>query len=301
MENTANEFVRLFRERLKYPIISVYFIILVIYNWDVLAVFFLSNKKIEDRIIYINTVFKGQTLERLSCPLIKAIFVSLLAPAIMWGLDFILNRINLKRQDLRNKKNEHNWIAKNTIAKYEFEYEQARSGKNDIKDWEKKVNQLQDAHKSELEILQETNVSLKRTLETERGNKEDELLNLKSINNNLEEKIKNSISLYGYSWLNEDINLKKRSLIEIAGEYDNSATIIDIKKRLIILLQDIIQSNYIDFQYVKFSRKIDQPLLKYLREGQFIYMINEEKSSVVRLTPLGLIVYQILCQEMTKG
>ncbi|MFY7727986.1 MAG: hypothetical protein ACOVRN_00565, partial [Flavobacterium sp.] len=192
MENTTNEFVKLFRERLKYPIITVYSIILVIYNWDVLAIFFFSNKKIEDRIIYINTVFKGQTFERFSLPLLKAIVVSLLAPSIMWGLDFVLNKINFKRQEIRNRKNQYAWKAKADLAKYEFEYEQARTGKRDIESWENKLNEVEEARR--LEVLAAGDML--SSLNSQLASKDLLIETLEKNNKEIERKFSETISFY---------------------------------------------------------------------------------------------------------
>ncbi|MFP9116653.1 hypothetical protein ACLI08_02590 [Flavobacterium sp. RNTU_13] len=142
MEVTTNEIAKIFRERLRYPIITVYGIILIIYNWDVLAIFFLSTKPIEARIDFINTTYAGQTIGRILWPLVKAILISIIAPGVMLGLDFILKFINRWRQDIRDEKALQTWEKKKEIAIHEFEYDQAKSGSKTIQEWEAKVSEL---------------------------------------------------------------------------------------------------------------------------------------------------------------
>ncbi|MFP9114127.1 hypothetical protein ACLI1A_09285 [Flavobacterium sp. RHBU_3] len=143
METTTNELVKLFRERLKYPIITVYSILLIIYNWDVLAVFCFSDKAIEERIKYINDSFADPYYSRLWCPLIKAIAVSLLAPTIMWGLEFVLKLINSKRQKIKDARNTEILLGKLQNAKLEFQIEEEKSGKRSLEELNKIIMNLE--------------------------------------------------------------------------------------------------------------------------------------------------------------
>jgi hypothetical protein len=224
MESTTNEFVKLFRDRLKYPIITVYGILLIIYNWDVLGVFFLSNKNIEDRIIYINTVFKGETWSRLLWPLCKAILVSILAPAIMLGLEWTQKFINKPRQKIKDQKVKDSWNLKKSIAHDEFEYEQFKSGSKTISEWKDRVNELtsqlelqQENFNRQIKAFQQANDVQQENIDNYNSNLLRKNEEIKNIQQNLKEENEKVITLQKY--VNENAKIIDRFVESISKTY----------------------------------------------------------------------------------
>ncbi len=185
MENTTNELIKLVKERLKYPIVTIYTIILIVYNWDVLAIFFLSNKNIEDRIAYINKEFEGETWLRILCPLIKALVISILAPLLMWLLDWVLNKVTTERTKLRDKKTLNLVEIKEQLALTEFRIQQAKNGNVSEIAQQKKVDDLTEAlkkqqenYESQIQVATKTLTDQKNTYEKIIGELNDQISNL---------------------------------------------------------------------------------------------------------------------------
>jgi len=143
MENTANEFIKLVRERLKYPIATLYGIILIIYNWDVLSVFFLSKKNIEERVVYINENFADPDYKRLWAPLLKSIFYFLLAPLIMLILEFSIKTINKLRRRFKRDRELEELDHDIEKAKKEFDIAQEKNGTKTQQQITERIDEMQ--------------------------------------------------------------------------------------------------------------------------------------------------------------
>lgn len=192
MEGTTNELVKLFRERLKYPIITVYGIILIIHNWDVLSIFLFSGKNIEARVAYINIKFSGDYYPRILWPLFKAILVSIVAPLIMWGLEFLLKVVSSERQNIRDERNKKVLLGKLDNAKLEFEIEEEKSGKKSLEELNNKIagleNELEITKIGNKEVL-DTHVQTINTLERQINEKNNLIREFLEQSSNLEVEI----------------------------------------------------------------------------------------------------------------
>ncbi|MEE1899598.1 hypothetical protein V1389_14710 [Flavobacterium rakeshii] len=151
MKDVLVEGIKIFRERFKYPIITIYIIMLLFWNWDVLSYYFLSNSPIEQKIDYINNHYYD-CWGRVLWPLVKAVFISILLPAIMLLIEYPLFKINEERRGLRSVVKDK--IRQDSIkdAEHEFAITQARTGKKTIEEWEEKINEVE--KKLDLQIKQ---------------------------------------------------------------------------------------------------------------------------------------------------
>lgn len=150
MKEIVLEIIKAGKERLKYPIITIYIIVLVLWNWELLSVYFFSSKSIEDRITYIETNYTDQW-GRVLWPLAKAVFLALFIPLLMWGLEFLLHLINGGRRVIKNKNNTAVRADKLAAAQNEFYIQEARTGTKTVQEWEDKVKSLESRLNLQLE------------------------------------------------------------------------------------------------------------------------------------------------------
>jgi hypothetical protein len=160
MENVTLEIIKSVRDRFKYPIITIYIIVLILWNWDVLSYYFLSDSSIETKINYIEKHF-NQNWSRILCPLLKAIILAIGVPAIMLGIEYLLQKINGSRRNIKFRNNESIRNEKLAIAIHEFKVEQERTGKKTIEEWEEKVKSIE--HRLDIQKLD--NISLQKEKE----------------------------------------------------------------------------------------------------------------------------------------
>lgn len=175
MEKATLEVIRELKDRFKYPIITIYIVVLILWNWDVLSYYFLSDSKIENKINYIENHF-NQNWSRILFPLLKAILLAIIIPSIMLGIEYILQIINVPRRKIKFKNNEDIRNEKLAIAMHEFKVEQERTGKKTVEEWEEKVRSLE----QKLDLQKLDNISL-----------ENEKFDLDKINNGFLDELKN--------------------------------------------------------------------------------------------------------------
>lgn len=142
MENAILALIKEGKEKFKYPIITIYVIVLILWNWDVLSYYFLSDSNIETKINYIEKHF-NQNWSRILYPLCKAILLAVSIPAIMLGIEYLLQKINDPRRKIKFKNNESIRNEKLAVAVHEFKVEQEKTGKKTIEEWEEKVKSLE--------------------------------------------------------------------------------------------------------------------------------------------------------------
>ena len=173
MEQVTLELIKGVKDRFKYPIITIYVIVLILWNWDVLSYFFLSESKIEHKIIYIEKHF-NQNYSRILWPLVKAIVLAVIVPILMLLIEVLLKSINSLRRNIKFENNDAIRTEKLAIAVHEFKLEQERTGKKTIQEWEEKVNSLQ----QKLDIIKLDNITI-----------DEEKEQLKNLNKNYIEEL----------------------------------------------------------------------------------------------------------------
>ena len=142
MKEVCLELIKSAKERFKYPIVTIYIIVLIVWNWDVLSYYFLSTASIEEKIKYIETTYTD-SVGRILWPLLKAILVAVAVPALMYFIELFLSKVNSSRRKLRFETNDAIRNEKLKVAKNDFLIEQERSGQKEIEDWEEKVSTLE--------------------------------------------------------------------------------------------------------------------------------------------------------------
>ncbi|RZL41504.1 MAG: hypothetical protein EOP00_24735, partial [Pedobacter sp.] len=118
------------KEKLKYPIFYTYLIVLLIWNWDVLSYYLISDASIEEKIVSIRSDYSGW--HRVYNPLFYAVFISLLVPYIMFALEWCLQLSNKNRKAIRYESNKLIREEKLQIARNEFLVEQEKTGKSAV-------------------------------------------------------------------------------------------------------------------------------------------------------------------------
>lgn len=145
IKNTIQEIKEYTMDRLKMPIFFYYFVLLAVWNWDIILLILKSEASIESIILKIkNDKFESG---RYLYPLGIAIGGNIVFPLIMYGIDFPLSWINKGR----NKKASEVELAK---AKVEHNIQQERTGSVTL-----------DALNIQIRVLNQDKVTLTKALE----------------------------------------------------------------------------------------------------------------------------------------
>ena len=204
IKNNLREVKEYTMDRLKMPIFFYYFVILAIWNWDIILLIVRSNLPIESII----TLIQEQKFDkwRYICPLLIAIAGNIAFPLIMLGLDYPLTWINKRR----NKKASDVEIGK---AKHEFSIQVERTGSESLKSLQGRIN-----------ALTNDTLLLNDTIKTNNENysiKEEQLKDLKIEISNKNNEIKYLDSLIlefkkpkGFNSINDELDDFKSKLIK---------------------------------------------------------------------------------------
>lgn len=184
MKEIVLEIIRAGKERLKYPIITIYMIVLILWNWEVLSVYLFSSKPIETRILYIQTQYTDQW-GRVLWPFCKAVLLAIGVPLLMWGLEFVLHKINGGRRLIKNVNNKAIREDKLDAARTEFYIQEARTGTKTIEQWEDRVASVEvslntaleanNRHMQELVVVKDLHGKEIQDLNNKIANAEDEI------------------------------------------------------------------------------------------------------------------------------
>ncbi|EHO13232.1 coiled-coil domain-containing protein [Myroides odoratimimus] len=196
IKNNLQEIKEYTMDRLKMPIFFYYFVLLAVWNWDIILLVLKSEASIESIILKIkNDKFESG---RYLYPLVIAIGGNIVFPLIMYGIDFPLSWINKGR----NQKTSEVELAK---AKIEHNIQQERTGSVTLDALNIQLKVLNQDKISLTKALDETSKKLdinENTLEEKNNSltiKEDEISELKQIVLSYE----SSIGFYDFS---EEIN-----------------------------------------------------------------------------------------------
>lgn len=297
MENTSNELVKLFRERLKYPIITIYSIILLIYNWDILLYLFLSSKNIEKRIYEINTVYSDPTFSRLWIPYIKALIFSILAPLTMLGLDYILLKINMRRMAIKSKRTFKDLDVKLNHATLEFKIEEAKSGKKSIEQLQERLTQIENSHSAEVNSLNDSITALENQVQTKNLIIEELQTSEKLLVNKITEIVPIDNNAIIVDKAHDIIDI----IIENLTGYLQPATLKTYQIYIRNILSQILFNDYESYNALKFSKSEDDAFEVFIdlaKEHNLIVQNKESKN--ISLSALGLMCFQILAKEISK-
>jgi len=160
-------------ERIKNPFIGTFLISFIAFNWKAISIFFFSQNKIEDRIVYISNNFSNLT-NLLVLPILISLFYVIGLPYIMVWIENITFKSFKLRLEHVYKSKDLDLDGKKHILLKELEIEDLRSNYKDKAD----LNRQIDSFSKELE-----NKNFKiSTLE-------NELISEQKINNELQIKL----------------------------------------------------------------------------------------------------------------
>lgn len=287
MENIILEIIKTGKERLKYPIISIYIIVLILWNWDVLSYFLLSDNKIETRIKFIEKNYTDSA-GRVLYPLAKAILLAIIIPLIMWGLEALLHVINGGRRKIRNKNNDDIRQEKIKAADAEFKIKEALTGTKTIQDWEEKVKQLEvslEAEKKNSNSLSNQIEELTESYNLQIQREKKELTRYQQENLGIETRdlARSEIDDFMLNFLPELNQYEKKQMVyEILGALLNKN---DFYKFLI----DKKKHSPLDYEN---SMKIE--FLPEMKKRNWVYI----KKNEIMPTLLGFTIYEVLNNQI---
>lgn len=296
------------KEKLKYPIFYTYLIILILWNWDMLSYYFISNSTIEEKIACIKSEYSGWS--RVYYPFIYSVFISLLVPYLMFMLDWCLQWGNRKRKRIIYANNSLTRVEKLESARNEFLIEQEKTGKKDLEQLYQQVNEAN----QKLEIERKQNDDNKRFFEDTISGQNVLINDREEVNVKLSKDLNECLKLRSQAEKNNIKLLEEKENLEREyGVNDNQIKFIletvtgnkigvDISYvALCIILEDIFMNGSIDQLKVindiirnlheNSNLKVDpiavQEILRFFEEHKLIKSISYKKY----LTPLGLSVY----------
>jgi len=305
MDNT-NELFKLIRERLKYPIISVYAIILIIYNWDVLSILFFSDLPIEGRVIYIKHSYPDYGFERIWIPLLKAFIAMIVSAIVMLTIDSIVYFPNQGRIWLKHKIEETKKGNDVTIANLLYNKNQALEGNKTLEEMRRIISEkdqsIEDLHKSygqRIGVMEETTKQLQTTIDQQKKD---------------------------YELQGKELNLERSNSTENAGDLINALNFIEIfiqptlnkfqinAENILLVLSKIVNKNNISSEELRreIGHQIAMNDIKYLdfindlKTRGLVMVSNEAKNLSITVkghalwASLGPIVHDVFGSKTTQ-
>ncbi|WKD86535.1 hypothetical protein KCTC32516_01911 [Polaribacter huanghezhanensis] len=141
MKEFINNFFQASNERLKNPLIFSFLISWIAFNWRPIFTLFISEKNIEDRIIYITTNF-SEIKFTLYYPLIVSLGYVILLPYFTWFIEKIVRFAKSGRKENLVNEQISDLKGKQKIAKEERKYEQEKAGNVEISELNTKIEEL---------------------------------------------------------------------------------------------------------------------------------------------------------------
>ncbi|MFP5438738.1 MAG: hypothetical protein ACLGH8_13210 [Bacteroidia bacterium] len=152
MEQVSSEIIKLFKERLRYPIITIYLVVVIVYNWDVLSVFFLSERPVELRVGYIKRNFNNDFFYRYWVPLFKASLYFLIVPFVMFYLEKWINSTNRLRRKLRYDRELESLDHQVSRAEKEYIISEEKAGRKSLDALNDRIFELEDQLEQEKKL-----------------------------------------------------------------------------------------------------------------------------------------------------
>ena len=209
-------------DRLKMPIFFYYFVILLVWNWDIILLVLKSESSIE---IIIEKI-KGNHFEpsRYLWPLAIAIGGNVVFPFIMMLIEFPLAWINKKRNDKAGD-------VEYEKAKQELNIQRARTGAISLKELQDQINNLTADRTNLSKQIDDQKIDLNTV-----NNKIPELESLLKKEQLEKEKSKQDViqfeSHIGYYDLHEEVESFKEKIIILNNENHSENRVLDLLKKI---------------------------------------------------------------------
>lgn len=302
------------KEKLKYPIFYTYLIIILLWNWDVLSYYLISDSSIEEKIECIKLNYSGW--HRIYYPLIYSIFISLLFPYLMFFLEWCLQLSNKKRKKIRYESNKLIREEKLQIARNEFFVEQEKTGKRDLEQLNQQIYEANSRleiertqNENSLKFMEETIEKQKLLIqdrETANSKLSKDLKNFHDLHDNLiesnsaliEEKQK-ILDEYEFSSDRLDAMIKKITGFRVGVNISRQALSVILENIFVqgLFDQSKLTTNIITDLKDNLNMRIDNnqvyEILRFFEENKLISFLDYKK----QLTTLGLEIYNYINNE----
>jgi len=242
------------QERLKLPIVTFYIFLLVISYWKPLSIYFLSEKKIEEKIKEIDFIYKNYTycdhILNLLILLLLSTISSILFPSIMFIIEYLLKKPNKERKIIKNSTKDIDREEELKITKHKYDMNKILSGNKEIEDYNKSIEDLKKSYEDRIKNMENINDQKDKNFESQLDLiiKENQSLLLKiNETNELNKSLDDLVNRYRQNKL-EHPNLSKFNTIfenkELFKNYLNSLPLVADKGVFIShILTQIVDHN----------------------------------------------------------
>lgn len=159
------------QERLKLPIVTFYIFLLLISYWKPLSIYFLSEKKIEEKIKQIDFIYKNYThwdhILNLLILLLLSTISSLLFPVIMFVIEFLLKSPNKERKIIKNSTKDIDRHEELKIARHRYDLNKIVSGNKEIEDYNQSIEVLKKSYEDRIQNIETINNQKDKNLESQ--------------------------------------------------------------------------------------------------------------------------------------
>lgn len=166
------ELVETSRERFKNPISRNFTISFLLYNWKSILILLISNKSIEERILFIKNNYTDEWC--IIYPLLFAILYTLCVDFVMWWFDTILLKSKKGRKNIANSFKLHSLQKETLIVKAQLQLEDVKSRSQELYDLNNQIENLKNEVSLKNEALNNS--------QTEKNNLLKELNDIDNIN-----------------------------------------------------------------------------------------------------------------------
>lgn len=180
MKELITTFFHSSNERLKNPLIFSFLISWIAFNWKSILTLFLSDKKIEGRILYITENF-NKTESTIYYPLAFSLGYVLFLPYFTWLIESLVRYAKEGRKENLLDEQLSDLKSKQKIAKEERKYEQERAGNIEISELNTKIDDLTIANEEKQKTIESLRIDLTE-LKKEK-NKLEQYISLESPDN----------------------------------------------------------------------------------------------------------------------
>lgn len=159
------------QERLKLPIVTFYIFLLVISYWKPLSIYFLSEKKIEEKIKEIDFIYKNHThwdhILNLLILLLLSTISSILFPSIMFIIEYLLKKPNKERKIIKNSTKDIDRNEELKITKHKYDMNKILSGNKEVEDYNQSIEDLKKSYEDRIQNMENINNQKDKNLESQ--------------------------------------------------------------------------------------------------------------------------------------
>lgn len=123
------------KNKFRLPIFLTYSVILIVYNWDILFYLAFQKKDALEKIEYVKTNLFTENFDRVWKPILLAILYSILFPFIQLLINFVVQFLKSKNNQITRKEEIDN-------AEHSYNIQQQLTGKQTLQQLQNKIDEL---------------------------------------------------------------------------------------------------------------------------------------------------------------